>query len=402
MNNKKNFTVTMLGNFSIKYNGKDLFSNIGKKKQVLNLLQYLLIKRKVVISNEKLIDLLWPYQEIINPAGALKNLVYRISVILREQTKDNDIKLIVSKHGNYVINDAYNYDIDTELFECLAQKALKEDYTNEEKISFLNTAIAVYKGDFLSTFSGEEWIIPIAASFKSLFFECVGLLNELYFKEKNYAEAEKVCSKAIEVDPFYENASFAKITSLLKQNKPQAALLHYEYITTLYYKELGVVPSDRLKKLYLEILKEIKNAEADLYTIKSTITRIKNVKGAYFCDYTIFEQIYNFYERIVERTANSNYLSVLSLKGPSGGVLSPEKREEVMEVLKTAIRNSTRRSDVFARYSGSQFILLLLNTTYEDTMIIDKRIKDGFNSIKKGSPVNLNTEYLLVETSAIS
>lgn len=396
-NSRKKFLVTMLGNFCIEYDGKTLLNSAGKQKQVLNLLQYLIVKRNTVVTNEKLIDMLWPYQEISNPVGALKNLVYRTSIIVKKQSGDSEIRLIVSKHGNYILNDEYDFIVDAEIFDDLVQKSLKGNYSRSEKIAFLNHAIEIYKGDLLSSFSNEEWVSLISVRLKALLFECMDYLCKLYIEENNYSEAEKICTKAIEIDPFYEEANFMKITLLLKLGKSQAALMHYEYITSLYYKELGLVPSDRLKQAYASVMKELKGVEADLYGIKHSLSGNDTVKGAYCCDYPVFEQIYCFYVRMTERTADPNYLSLLTVKDSSNRAISSEVREILMEKLKSAIQRATRKSDVLARYNVSQYVLLLLNTTYEDTVTIDKRIKDYFKEVKNIYSISLETEFLPVE-----
>lgn len=41
----------------------------------------------------------------------------------------------------------------------------------------------------------------------------------------------------------------------------QRAMAHYEHVTNLFYRELGVKPSERLRNLYREIIKNVQHVK---------------------------------------------------------------------------------------------------------------------------------------------
>lgn len=79
MVNNQNDTVKvkMLGGFSISFKDRELTDDQGRTKKVWTLIEYLLANYGTSVSQERLIEAVWPGEEYDNPLNALKNLVYR-------------------------------------------------------------------------------------------------------------------------------------------------------------------------------------------------------------------------------------------------------------------------------------------------------------------------------------
>ena len=80
--------------------------------------------------------------------------------------------------------------------------------------------------------------------------------------------------------------------------------------------------------------------------------------GAYQCEYAVFKRLVQLERRGVERSGDSVYLCLLTVGDRKGRTLKPEIQARAMERLRASIQKSLRSSDVYARYSVSQFILL--------------------------------------------
>ena len=61
-----------------------------------------------------------------------------------------------------------------------------------------------------------------------------------------------------------------------------------------------------------------------------------------------------------------------------------------MDQLKVTIIDSLRLSDIFSRYSISQYILMLPTTSYETGETVLKRIEKGFSKLNKNKRIVLN------------
>ncbi len=56
--------------------------------------------------------------------------------------------------------------------------------------------------------------------------------------------------------------------------------------------------------------------------------------------------------------------------------------DEVLRVIGSVLKTSTRKSDIPIRYGGDEFIVILPETKLDDAVIVAKKIKDKINSIK--------------------
>src|SRR5699024_4185184 len=74
--------VSMLGGCSIAWGGRTIDDVSYRSRKPWLLLEYLITFRNRDISQEELVDLLYPNEKGANPTGALKTLVYRVRSML--------------------------------------------------------------------------------------------------------------------------------------------------------------------------------------------------------------------------------------------------------------------------------------------------------------------------------
>ena len=82
MNAKPTLHINMLGGCSLSYGEKTIDDASHHTKKPWMLLEYLITFRNREIPVEELMDLLYPGDRGVNPAGALKTLVYRVRSML--------------------------------------------------------------------------------------------------------------------------------------------------------------------------------------------------------------------------------------------------------------------------------------------------------------------------------
>src|SRR5437763_816490 len=103
--NNKLIEISMFGGFAVKIDGKVLTDDTGRTKQLWILLEYLIANRRTDISQEKLIEILWDEEESENPVNALKNLIYRLRVMLSSFSDDDNYDFIIFKRNIYSWNN---------------------------------------------------------------------------------------------------------------------------------------------------------------------------------------------------------------------------------------------------------------------------------------------------------
>ena len=175
------------------------------------------------------------------------------------------------------------------------------------------------------------------------------------------------------------------------------ALSQYDYITKLFYKELGVKVSDSLRNMYREISQHINNVEIDVDMNKGNLKEFDNATGVYLCDYGIFKNLYRVNSQTVPRTENSVYIALMTITDTTGKEMDISLLQTLMDLLQSTIVSSLRKGDVVSRYSTSQFILMLPFTDYENGEMDLNRILIRFKKINKIPTVKINTKLQAIK-----
>ena len=121
------------------------------------------------------------------------------------------------------------------------------------------------------------------------------------------------------------------------------ALEHYNYVTNLFYREMGVDISTSMENLYQTLITNVNSVEMDLNVIKSDLKEAVKTKGAFWCDYNIFKNIYRIHARSIQRTGQSIFLVLLTVTDNEGNILSNDTGKVPVERLKNAILTSLRQ-----------------------------------------------------------
>ena len=87
--------INMLGQFTLRYGDNVISDQEGRSKKLWLLIEYLVTFRGKEISQNDLIDLLWPDDSHGNPANTLKTLVHRARTLIGSLKYDNSKNIII-------------------------------------------------------------------------------------------------------------------------------------------------------------------------------------------------------------------------------------------------------------------------------------------------------------------
>lgn len=380
--------ITMLGGFRYEASGASLTEPLNHSKKMMNLLAYLIIHSNESVSYSQLIDILWPNSNIQSPAGALKTLLYR----LRSAMKSNDLPhfqdCILSPKGSYAWNTRIPCEVDVFEFEKLCRNACAPSLPEKEQISLLTAALQLYKGEFLPECSLMEWVVPLHTYYQSLFLRTAHRLVHLLYQREDYIGTIDVCRRALTVDPFDETLHVSLLESLLALSKHQDALAHYEYVTNLFYRELGINPSDSIRNLYRKINNTQNDMQTDLNIIQQDLKESGQIKEAFFCEYEFFKKIYRLEARSAARSGSSVYVALLSLTDRRSKHISVKKLDLEMTRILEVILNSLRKGDVVSRYSSAQYVIMLpMNQQKNGDLVMDRILGNFYRKYPKSTDI---------------
>lgn len=176
------------------------------------------------------------------------------------------------------------------------------------------------------------------------------------------------------------------IQALACQNKLALAREQYRKAADTLYENLGITPSQSLRKVYEDLLRQTHEEELSLQVIKKEMDEDKSV-GAFYCEYGVFKKLYQLEKRRAERLGISEYLALVTVT-PRQEV-KPDTQAyldilgDAMRALQQVLLNSLRTGDVITKYSGSQYMILLPTCQYETAKMVVHRIESGFSDVNK-------------------
>lgn len=384
--------VKTLGGFSITVNGKEITDSNNQSKKPWSLLEYLVIFQKKDISVNELIETIWADDPGVNPGGALKTLMFRSRKLL-EPLGIPVQKLLVQRRGSYAWTQEYPTVMDIDRFEGVCSRVLAgENMPDGALLPLCMEGLKLYRGDFLPKAEYESWVVPISTYYHSLYQKLVYRTIQILLNQEDYSQIAAICQTAIGIEPFDEQFHYYLVYSLYMDNHTSQAIEQYNHTVDLFYNEFSISPSEHFKDLYKTIRTKEQGITTNLGVVQELLKEEANT-GAFYCEYPVFRDLYQLERRAIERTGDSIYLCLMTLCNLEGEPPKMNILNKAMEHLNTAIRTSLRCSDVYTRYSISQFIVLLPTVTEEKGEMVLKRIISNFHRLY--SRRDLSIDYKL-------
>ncbi|MCL2078141.1 MAG: hypothetical protein FWH08_07045 [Oscillospiraceae bacterium] len=386
--------ITMLGEFSLSYNGRVISERTRCSEKALMFLEYIIFFKDREITFDKLSAVLWENEEIENPKGALKTLLHRLRIELNKLELDQNV--FINRRGVYIFNNSLNYSIDTEEFDRACDYALKEK-NPDRKVAYASKAIELYKGDFLPKRRQSPWTNPVRAQYYSRYINLMREVIDFLKLHNRRNDIIMLCERGLLSDPYNEFLHLNIIKSLAITGDSHNAHAFYQCSVNLLRKKHGRIP------YYLQnrLEQALKSGDEtyDLYSVLDGLSEesaqsgetLRKPDGAFYCEYELFKLIYHLELRHTERYEVPNSVLLVTLEGKNGN--EPEALAEDMERLESVISSCLRNSDVYAKYSESQYVLMLHNVSETESPIITERLTREFLEIGPQGVNLLKTEH---------
>jgi len=332
----------------------------SRRQKMWTLLEYLAVFRDRCVTAEELIDVLYQDEGTGDPLNSLRILVYRTRAKLESAIPGTGAGLIISVGSGYGMDRRADISMDAEKFEDIFRETRREEMTDAVRLDRLMQAAALYRGRFLPRSSVERWVIPLDTYFHSEYLavcaECCAILEE----QKRWGEIISLCKEAVLRDPYAENIHIALMTALACSGARDAAEQHYKNLTDMYFRDFGIPPSETLSEFHGRMRNAAAGEVQRLDDVKFSLDESAENRGALECALEVFRQIYRLKACEYGRTGEPTEFVLLTL--PAG---KKKNIDVVMVSLGEVIRTTLRSGDVFARYSRTQYALLLQSVNAE-------------------------------------
>lgn len=119
----------------------------------------------------------------------------------------------------------------------------------------------------------------------------------------------------------------------------------------------------------------------DLDKLVQDLKKQGGYSGAMSVEYREFAKIYDFVQHLGERYEYDIQLVMITLGSARKESLYIDEREHAMTCMEQTIKASLRAVDISTRFSGKQFIVILLNARSKDIELVTNRILENFYKI---------------------
>jgi len=390
--------IKTLGDFDICCGNESLLEETKRSYKLYKLLQYFITFRNKKLLSEVIIENLWQDQESNDPKNMLRTQIFRLRKMIKKylptDADESKYFCINFANGYYCFETGELVVLDFVQFEELINQAMEKENEDVDKaIKLYEEAFYLYRGPYLSVNSYEVWLVPIRNHYRRLYIKSLLKLIELYKQKDEYNKIIELCEKAIIIEPYEESIHICLMEAMLKLGQIKSAMSHYEYISSLLSKELGVKSSPGLKEIYKKIQSYYdEQGETDLNSIKNKLEE-GPVEGALFCDLDYFKFLFNVEKRRSTRNENIGYMSLITLKGDNKDARKSDGLSKNTKVMLDVLEKTLRKGDVYTSWNDNQMIVMLTNAKKEGLKTIENRIKSYYYKVTKNYSDDISIKF---------
>ncbi len=402
INNNVSLEIFTLGQFVVR-RGSDIISGENKRSyRIWELCKYFITKRDKPTYSETIMEDLWPDRDYSDSKQALRTQIYRLRMLLDRKDTPEEYSCITFSGGAYALNKNTGYWLDAQEFESLYNEAVHTTLKNPNSaIEKYKKAASLYKGDYLPEISYAEWVIPVRNYYNHLYIQLVLDLTALLHDQERNDEIIEVMENAFLIEFFEEEFHFRYLRALIAAGRQRQAQSHYEYTSSVFYREMGIEMSSSMRDLYRNILFQNNSVNRDLHLVQNSLYEVPESDGAFLCTSDVFRYLYNLEVRRNERTGQSVFLGMLTLTWPPSDNEDLITMRNDMHCLEETLLNSLRKGDVVCRWNESQYLILLPEITLENTDLVMRRIKFNFRRFSNNQQVDITTSVKPVQPGGI-
>ncbi len=224
-----------LGTLDIRYDGEQLPKPATLKSQ--SLLAYLILHRAMPQSRDRLMVLFWGDRPERKARASLSTALWHIRRCLPQDYVESDSQTV-------------QFDPQSDLWLDVDEF---QSQVSQDDLATLESAVALYRGDFLDGFY-HEWVIDERYRFETLFMDALTRLMMGLEATAEQDSARAAALQLLERDPLREDAHRLVMRAYCRLGQRNAALEQYHRCCEIVQEELGAPPMVETTDLYEEIM----------------------------------------------------------------------------------------------------------------------------------------------------
>lgn len=365
--------IRMLGKFEILMDGKPVLAALKQSRKATMLIQYLVLQKGERVTHKDLTDTLWNGERSTNPDMALRAIMHRFrNMIEAEGLKELETCIITSR-GYYQWNPAMECRVDVFEMEALMEEARRQ-LNPAAAVARYERVLELYAGRLLPMFCNEPWVetrsLTLHVQYRIALFQ---VLEACKRKGEN-ERIVKLCRRAIELDPYEERLYLEEIVALEALGRHNEAQKLARRGTAMGCLHHAIEPG-RAGSAYRQMRQADRNMEGEVAKLVAALPDTENA-GACICDFETFKEAYRVQRGVQARYGLPVFLAIMTVA--PGQDAEPDETSTMVDQLGELIHTSLRQCDVAARYTETQYVIMLCGSAAETGSSPLERIKASF------------------------
>lgn len=388
--------IKMLGKFEISIDGKPVLAALNQSRKATMLVQYLVLQKGDRVSHKDLTDTLWSGERSTNPDMALRAIMHRFRNMIEAEGLTELENCIVTSRGYYQWNPHLECRVDVFELEALMNEARMQLSPAAAEARY-ERVLELYTGRLLPTSASESWVESRSMSLHGMYRNALFQVLDACKRKGDNDRIVALCRRAIELDPYEERLYLEMIQALEALGRHEDALEMAHRGTAMGCLHHTVEPG-RVAAVSRQARQADRVLEKDIVHLPQDLPD-DDIPGAVLCTFDNFRQIYHLQRGVQARYGVPVYLALITMT-PASNAESTET-ETMMQSLGELIRTSLRQCDAVARYSASQYVLLVSgNSCAENGSTPLERIKAAFYRLPAHGRYLLNYHMYAPELKA--
>ncbi len=248
-------SIHTLGSFRV-YRGEEFIPDrVWQGKRMKDVLKVLAALGGSKVSQEAVMETLWPGNNPAASAANLRSLVSRLRRILEPEMEIGLESIYLHTKEGLLSLDQGRCWVDVKEFRARLEEGnrLERELRTTEALAVYLEAESLYRGDFLEEDRTEDWVLPYREQLTSAY---LGLLHRIARLKESHEAREEVPAwyrKILARNPLDEEASRGLMRSLHRIGQRAEALRAYEECRERLISELGVEPMEETTALYRQV-----------------------------------------------------------------------------------------------------------------------------------------------------
>jgi len=237
--------VQTLGSFQVWRGGEAIPSNGWRRESARQLFQLFITYRHAPLDRDQICEFLWPDVDATIAHRNFKIALNTLYQVLEPERDPGSESAFIFRDGTaYALRPNADLWIDAEQFSTLMRQAGKTD------VPPLQSAINLYRGDYLPEALYETWVAEERERLASAFLESADRLAEILIAREQFAEAIDISQRILTRDSCWERAYRHLMLAYDRLGDRGQVGRTYQRCTQTLRKELDVSPSLETQELY--------------------------------------------------------------------------------------------------------------------------------------------------------